>query len=249
MKKIVKRVKTQKTRTQLKKNPLLISKGNKPRRGEVVICNNCGKETYRSPSMVRLSKLKTYCSSKCHYEGMKKNKPLVCINCGQEYYRAISQVKWRGSKYCSKKCKGEVQLAKYKKARHDKTRYPKKLSVFKKWVWKVFSDYTRERDKWTCFTCGRRAIGSQMHAGHFIPRTYGATVFDEMNVHAQCYGCNIWKRGNAGEYSARIISLYGKEKYDELIEKSRQIHKFTYEELEELYQTYKHKLKDIKTLL
>lgn len=221
-------------------HPLLISKGDKPRTGSVIKCRVCEKEIYRSPYYSLTAK---YCSYKCTALGFRKNKVLKCANCGKSYYRAKSQVMWRGSKYCSRKCKGEVQKKRYKKARFDKSKYPKKLATFKRWVWKVFSDYIRERDYWTCFTCGKVARGSQMHAGHFIPRTYSATMFDEMNVHAQCFSCNIWKRGNAGEYSSRIIEKYGVEKLNSLVSKSREIHKFTYEELEELYQYYKEKLK------
>jgi len=115
----------------------------------------------------------------------------------------------------------------------------KRVSQIKKLVWKEFSRYIRERDSWICFTCDKPARGSQMHAGHFVPRTYGATYFDEVNVNAQCYNCNIWKRGNAGEYAVRLIKKYGKDKIDDLVQRSRKIHKFTYEELENLYQHYR----------
>ena len=78
-------------------------------------------------------------------------------------------------------------------------------------------DYIRERDKWTCFTCGKIGEGSQMHAGHFISRVKAKVMFDEKNVHAQCYSCNIWKKGNVAEYADRIINRYGKDEFDRLI--------------------------------
>lgn len=221
---------------------LMKSKGNKPRKGKIVKCKICGKEFYKRPSSFQ-----KYCSYECRNKAQVTRKKYICKECGQSYETTDSQILHRGeTKYCSKKCKGLAQKKRYQAERFDKNKYPKQLSKFKKWVWKVFSDYIRERDNWTCFTCGTYAKGSGMHGGHFIPRTYSATLFDEMNVHAQCYRCNIWLRGNAGEYATRIIQKYGQEKFDDLVRRSREIHKFTYSELEELYQIYRDKLKDIR---
>ena len=51
-------------------------------------------------------------------------------------------------------------------------------------AWPVFSKWIRERDKYTCITCGKIGTGSFMHAGHYISRKFKATMFDERNVHA-----------------------------------------------------------------
>jgi len=60
----------------------------------------------------------------------------------------------------------------------------KSISSLKKKLWKVFADYIKKRDKYTCFTCGRKGEGSGMHAGHFIPKASGglALYFNEDNV-------------------------------------------------------------------
>ena len=134
---------------------------------------------------------------------------------------------------------------KYQKARSERTKYPKKMTTYKKWVWKYFSDYIRNRDNWTCFTCGKYEKGPTMHAGHFISRGRSATMFDEKNVHAQCYGCNIVKKGNVGEYAYRIIQKYGQETLNDIVLRSRQTHKFTFEELEAIYQKSKRELKNM----
>lgn len=94
----------------------------------------------------------------------------------------------------------------------------KGISWHKKKLWSIFSKWIRERDNYTCFTCGKKAEGSGMHAGHFIT---GATCtaklyFDEMNVHAQCYHDNINLSGNWVVYEKNMIEKYGKEKVDEL---------------------------------
>lgn len=80
------------------------------------------------------------------------------------------------------------------------------ISKLKKKLWTLFSLYIRQRDKYTCFTCGRKGEGSGMHAGHFISKAIGGVdlYFDEDNVHAQCYNCNINLSGNQYEYSLRL---------------------------------------------
>lgn len=88
----------------------------------------------------------------------------------------------------------------------------------KKILWKYFSLFIRQRDKFRCFTCGRTGSGSAIHAGHFIT---GATCsaelyFDETNVHAQCYHDNINLSGNWVVYEQRMIEKYGKKHVEEL---------------------------------
>lgn len=135
---------------------------------------------------------------------------------------------------------------KHAKARTDSYKYPKQIKKHKKRVWKIFSDYIRERDCWTCYTCGKIAHGKGMHGGHYISRTNGSTMFDEMNVHAQCYRCNIHLHGNLAEYTLKLIKDYGLEKVEELKKKSKKTHRFTHEELKEIYQTTEKKLKKLK---
>ena len=74
-----------------------------------------------------------------------------------------------------------------------------KKSVAKKRALKAFSDYIRERDNWTCFTCGRKGEGAEMHAGHLISRYWAATLFDEFNVNCQCRACNLFRHPNDPE--------------------------------------------------
>lgn len=117
----------------------------------------------------------------------------------------------------------------------------KSISYWKKATWKVFSKWIRTRDNWTCFTCHTKyppEEGWKMHAGHFNSRLHSATMFHEMNVNAQCYACNIIKKGNAGEYAFRLIEKYGKDKFDELVKLGRTHKQFTVEELKDLLKKY-----------
>jgi len=97
----------------------------------------------------------------------------------------------------------------------------KPISKLKKELWKYFSLYIRQRDNFTCFTCGRKGEGSAMHAGHFISKSVGgiALYFHEENVHAQCYNCNINLSGNQYEYAKRL----GFDKADELYRIKNQV--------------------------
>lgn len=89
----------------------------------------------------------------------------------------------------------------------------------KKEAWKFFSQWIKERDKWTCYTCGRHATGSGMHGAHFVtgaacpPSLY----FDERNVHAGCYNCNVNLSGNWTAYYERMVRDYGEDQVKELM--------------------------------
>ena len=100
-----------------------------------------------------------------------------------------------------------------------------KVSTLKRKLWKIFADYIKLRDKYTCFTCGRKGEGSGIHAGHFINKSIGgiALYFHEENVRAQCYNCNINLGGNQYVYGVKL----GKEKVDELYAIKSQINKWT----------------------
>jgi len=77
----------------------------------------------------------------------------------------------------------------------------------------VFSKYVRERDNYTCITCGKVARGSGMHAGHFIPSSIcGLGLrYDEDNVYAQCFSCNLHKSGNYVTFREKLVERNGKE--------------------------------------
>lgn len=88
------------------------------------------------------------------------------------------------------------------------------ISKLKRELWQHFAKYIKMRDRYTCFTCGRKAEGSGLHCGHFVPKSVGGLLlyFHEDNCHAQCYNCNINLGGNQYIYGERL----GKEKAQEL---------------------------------
>lgn len=102
----------------------------------------------------------------------------------------------------------------------------------KKILWKLFSEYIRRKSRGVCFTCGAVKEWKQLHAGHYIRASAGLSVyFDEQNVHAQCYACNIWRDGNSDEYALKLKRTYGENILEELNERKRRIVKdFPFEE-------------------
>lgn len=102
------------------------------------------------------------------------------------------------------------------------------ISKLKKKLWTEFSLYIRTRDKFICFTCGKKGEGSGIHAGHFISKAAGglALYFNEDNCHAQCYHCNINLGGNQWEYGQRL----GVEKVNELFQLKNEVWKWSIED-------------------
>ena len=93
---------------------------------------------------------------------------------------------------------------------------PKTLTFYKKKLDAVFSKVIRYRDKGQCFTCPKKDNPKYMQCGHFNPRQYLTTRWDERNCNCQCYACNMLYGGNPATYAVRLESKYGKGIVDEL---------------------------------
>lgn len=85
----------------------------------------------------------------------------------------------------------------------------KLLSKYKKEFDAIFSKFIRERDTHTCYTCGLVMEPKKSQNGHFVPRQYLATRWDEVNCHAQCYACNVLYNGQPSAYAKRLKEDFG----------------------------------------
>lgn len=104
----------------------------------------------------------------------------------------------------------------------------------------VFGQYIRTRDtdesgKGKCITCG---VFTELECGHFVPRQYTATRWDDRNSHGQCSRCNRWLHGDQAEYYQVLVKKLGQGTVDDLMRLKHQTRKYTRSELEELIARY-----------
>ena len=112
----------------------------------------------------------------------------------------------------------------------------KSLKLLRKKAWKVFSEWIRKRDKGVCISCGKRGNWRTMNAGHFIHKN--SMDFSEWNVNCQCVACNKYKHGNLGVYAYNLTQKYGLGIIESLIEKGKEVKKYSREEIEDIILKY-----------
>lgn len=118
------------------------------------------------------------------------------------------------------------------------------LPRLKRKLWKLFSEYVRKRDAneegiVKCFTCPKTGHWKEMQAGHYIPQSLSLVlVFDERNVHAQCGGCNLFKRGNMSVYAVELRKRYGENILEELQSLRKEGFRYTRSDYEDLIDKY-----------
>jgi hypothetical protein len=107
-----------------------------------------------------------------------------------------------------------------------------------------FNSFIRNRDRNKgCISCGS-PLGKKFDAGHYFSSGgHKVITYDESNVHGQCVYCNQFLHGNLLNYQIGIQKRIGVEKLIELQAKAHQEKKYTREELKEIIEKYKNKLK------
>ena len=122
-----------------------------------------------------------------------------------------------------------------------KTKRPS-VAKLKKKADAEFSKYVRYRDGWyrggqwwcSCITCNVEKPLKEMQAGHFVTRSKNIVRYDEMNVNAQCVGCNMFKAGEQYLYGRALDDKYGEGTAEDLMSKRHLTHKLTIPELEQI---------------
>jgi hypothetical protein len=132
---------------------------------------------------------------------------------------------------------------------------PKSLSVLKKELIEIFHLYIRLRDTkydngkpyFICISCWVRKPLDEMNAGHFHSAGNNEYIrFHEKNVNGQCFGCNVMADGNMTGYRGGMLVKYGKEVFDELEAIRHSLAKFDRNDVLEMIDTYKQKVKSFK---
>ena len=82
------------------------------------------------------------------------------------------------------------------------------------------------------------------NAGHFFNANNHYNVrFDERNVHLQCEHCNTFLSGNLINYRENLLKKIGEGEFQLLEAEANKTRKFTIEEVKEIIEIYKKKLK------
>jgi hypothetical protein len=82
---------------------------------------------------------------------------------------------------------------------------------------KAFSLFIKERDNWTCVLCGKTKETAIMTNGHLIKRGKKIHLFNELNCHCLCSGCNKLDNYDHDIYVNWFIIVYGLKRYQELV--------------------------------
>ena len=123
------------------------------------------------------------------------------------------------------------------------------ISSLKKKAWKFLSKAIRleaedKNGQCKCVTCGKQKPWKEIQAGHLVSGRTNGVLFDERGIFPQCYACNVCRQGMGAEYTLFIIKNYGQGLVDELIQKRREAVSFTKEELKEMIEGYKVRIKE-----
>jgi hypothetical protein len=177
----------------------------------------------------------------------KRPKEKKCRQCKEKFTPSRPLQSVCGFECAVKKSKADTVKREKKKHTEAKRRLKDNDRSFQlKKTQQIFNKYVRLRDSCDpCISCNRHHAG-QYHAGHY--RTVGANPelrFDERNCHKQCSACNNHLSGNLVNYRINLIHRIGSEQVDEL-EGPHEPKRYTIEDLKEIQETYKHKIKELE---
>jgi hypothetical protein len=175
---------------------------------------------------------------------MKNKKCKVCKNEFTPIYTTSQST-------CSLSCAIEHTAQKKSKAWKERKKVLKDELITVQDLMKIaqqtFNKYIRLRDQGkNCISCGQKP--KKENAGHFYSAgTHTAVRFDERNVHLQCEHCNTYLSGNLLMYRDNLLVKLGYEEFERLTVDAMLTQKYTREELKEIINTYKLKIKLFKS--
>jgi len=142
-------------------------------------------------------------------------KPKKCKYCKASFVptKPLQQV-------CGLTC--AINLSKVNTAKESDRKWKKQKQEIKNKL-KTISDYRKDARFWfqrwirirdlgkTCISCPTLLTDIRDYdAGHYFSAyAYPQTIFNEMNVHGQCVGCNDHRSGNLIEYRKGLVNRYG----------------------------------------
>lgn len=170
-----------------------------------------------------------------------------CAICRAPYERRYLSHKTCGDPICRAEQKRQEALKKADraelKARKEKI---KSRSDWAREAQSAINAFIRERDRdLPCVSCGRHHTG-QYHCGHFLSRgAHPELAYEEMNLAKQCAPCNTHLSGNQINFRKGLIERIGIFNV-EWLEGPHEAKKYTAEELREIRDHYRAKLRELK---
>jgi len=167
-----------------------------------------------------------------------------CKNCKEKFEPMRFNQKYCFNKMCVDAWIQEAKVKNWKKTKKKMQEDLETIQDLVKATQIVFNKYIRLRDKdELCISCKQKPKKS--NAGHYYNANNHWNVrFDENNVHLQCEHCNTFLSGNLINYRENLLKKIGAEEFNVLEGKSKVTRKFTKEELKEIIETYKKKIKE-----
>jgi len=167
-----------------------------------------------------------------------------CKNCKEKFEPVRFNQKYCLKDECIRVFVEEAKSKAWKKTKKNMQENLETIQDLVKATQIVFNKYIRLRDKdELCISCKQKPKKS--NAGHFYNANNHWNVrFNENNVHLQCEHCNTFLSGNLINYRENLLKKIGAEEFNVLEGKSKVTRKFTKEELKEIIETYKKKIKE-----
>ena len=168
-----------------------------------------------------------------------------CKNCKEKFDPVRFNQKYCLNEECIRVFVEEAKTKTWKKTKAKMKADLMTLQDYIKLAQITFNKYIRLRDKGNvCISCQKPP--KKLNSGHFYNANNHWNVrFDERNVHLQCEHCNTFLSGNLIEYRSNLINKIGLEQLTLLEAEAKKTRKFTIDELKEIINTYKKKIKTI----
>lgn len=154
------------------------------------------------------------------------------------------------AKVCGAQCSIEyVAQEKAKKDRQERQKGLQALKSRKDWereAQQAINAWVRWRDReLNCISCGQWFDG-KYQAGHYLSRGARPNLaLVELNIHKQCHKCNVYLSGNQAEYRIGLVAKIGLLAV-EALEADHTPRKYNMEQLKEIRDSYRSKLKEAK---
>ena len=170
-----------------------------------------------------------------------------CRNCKEKFEPVRFNQKYCLKDECIRVFVEEAKSKAWKKTKSKMKTDLMTLQDYIKLAQITFNKYIRLRDKGNvCISCQKPP--KKLNSGHFYNANNHWNVrFDENNVHLQCEHCNTFLSGSLIEYRKNLIKKIGIEQFEKLEAEANKTRKFTKEELKEIINIYKKKIKQYET--